>query len=192
LTVDLNIVSEILRRHGLTDGRSGFARARWVYAVLGVIVAAAIAITLVARGTSAVSQPVAFNHLKHTEELGLNCEFCHVHVKKRAHAGLPDAQTCKMCHQAVQGTSTEAARVTALLAEGDPLVFSKLFQLAPHVFYTHRRHVGIGELECRNCHGAIAETERPPARPLVRIDMDFCLDCHREQGQTLDCNACHR
>jgi hypothetical protein len=27
---------------------------------------------------------------------------------------------------------------------------------------------------------------------LVKVDMDFCMDCHREQGQTLECNACHR
>jgi hypothetical protein len=26
----------------------------------------------------------------------------------------------------------------------------------------------------------------------VEVTMDFCMDCHREQGQTLDCNACHR
>jgi predicted CXXCH cytochrome family protein len=97
-----------------------------------------------------------------------------------------------MCHGVRQGTSEEAARVTDLLSEGDALRFNKLFQMPSHVFYTHRRHVGIGELECENCHGAIGDTERPPARALVNVDMDFCIDCHREQGQTLDCNACHR
>jgi predicted CXXCH cytochrome family protein len=60
------------------------------------------------------------------------------------------------------------------------------------VYYTHRRHAGIGELECENCHGAIADTERPPERALVRVTMEFCMDCHREREQTLDCNACHR
>lgn len=172
--------------------RGGFTRVWLGYGGLGLLLTAGIAITLAVNGTRPVPQPVAFNHRKHTEELGLNCEFCHVHVRKGAHAGLPDAQTCMMCHQATQGTSTEAARVTTLLAEGDPLTFNKLFRLESHVFYTHRRHVGIAELECDNCHGAIAKTERPPARPLVRIDMDFCLDCHRDQGQSLECNACHR
>ncbi len=159
---------------------------------LGLILSAAISITVVAQANPPIRQPVAFNHLKHTQELGLNCEFCHVYVKEGAHAGLPDAQTCAMCHTAAQGSSAEAARVTTLLAQGNPLTFNKLFALAPDVFYTHRRHVGIAELECRSCHGDIAETQRPPDRPLVRIDMDFCMDCHREQGQTLDCNACHR
>lgn len=172
--------------------RGGFARARWGFLAAAIILTVAIVFTLAAQGAPPVPQPVAFNHAKHAQNLGLNCEFCHAYVKKGAHAGLPDAKTCAMCHTATQGTSAEAARVTTLLEQDDPLIFNKLFRLAPHVFYTHRRHVGIAELDCQNCHGNIAETERPPDRALVHIDMDFCMNCHRESGQTLDCNACHR
>jgi predicted CXXCH cytochrome family protein len=139
-----------------------------------------------------VPQPIAFNHAKHTEQLGLNCEFCHKYVSSGAHAGLPDASTCSMCHSTPQGTSEEAARVTELLEAGDPIRFNKLFRLPDHVFYTHRRHAGIGELECESCHGGIASTERPPKRALVEITMGFCMDCHRERGETNECTACHR
>lgn len=139
-----------------------------------------------------VSQPVEFNHAKHTEELGLACEFCHVYVRNGAHAGLPDAQQCGMCHRTRLGTSEEAHRVTELLEAGDDLRFMKLFNLPDHVFYTHRRHAGIGEIECENCHGAIAQTDAPPPRALINITMEFCLECHQEMGQTEDCNACHR
>ena len=151
-----------------------------------------VAIPIFARRSPAVSQPVAFNHRKHTQDLGLNCEFCHKYVRTGAHPGLPGAETCAMCHRIRQGTSAEGARVTELLAAGDPLRFNKLFRLPSHVFYTHRRHVGIAKLECTNCHGAIADTERPPKRPLVRIKMKVCLNCHRRQGQSLDCVSCHR
>ena len=147
--------------------------------------------SLVPRGAP-VTQPVAFNHLKHTRDLQLECQFCHAYVTTGAHAGLPDGETCAPCHQEPQGSAPEAARVTALLADGTPLRFNKLFRLPAHVFYTHRRHVGIAELKCQQCHGGIAETERPPSRPLVRITMRFCMDCHRAQGQSLDCVACHR
>ncbi len=140
----------------------------------------------------AVPQPIEFNHLKHTQELGLTCEFCHKYVRSGAHAGLPGAETCSACHSTVQGESEEAARVTALLEGGDPLQFNKLFRFEDHVFYTHRRHVELGELECEECHGPIADTERPPARPLIEVTMDFCIRCHRERGETLECNACHR
>ncbi len=177
---------------GLRSGTSGAIRRSAPYIALAVLLLVVVSLLLGVRRGPAVPQPVAFNHRKHTEDLGLNCEFCHVYVKKGAHAGLPGAETCSVCHDSPQGTSEEAARVTELLSQGDPLQFNKLFRLAPHVFYTHRRHVGIAGLECASCHGAIAETERPPRRALVQVTMDFCMDCHREQQQTLECNACHR
>jgi hypothetical protein len=175
-------------------GSAGKARidARYGWLAIAGLLLAAVFVPLIARGGPAVPQPVAFNHRKHTQDLNLSCEFCHKYVRDGAHAGLPAAETCSMCHQAPLGSSPEAARVTELLAEGDPLQFNKLVRLPSHVYYTHRRHVGIAELECDNCHGAIADTERPPERPLISITMEFCIDCHTERGQTRDCNACHR
>lgn len=160
--------------------------------VVSLIVLAALAFGVLTPRGPAVSQPVAFNHRKHTSDLGLGCEFCHQYVATGAHAGLPDAQICGACHQAQQGESPEAARVTELLARGDPLRFNKLFRLPSHVFYTHRRHAGIAKLECKACHGGIADTDRPPSRPLVRMRMSVCLRCHQSQGQSVDCVACHR
>lgn len=167
------------------------ARSRRLASLALALVAGAV-VLLVAGRAPAVSQPVAFNHLKHTKDLGLACAFCHQYVMSGAHAGLPQRATCAMCHQAPQGESPEAARLTELLAAGAPLNFNKLFRLPDHVNYTHRRHVGIAKLECPNCHGAIAETLQPPSRPLVRIDMAFCVSCHRARGQSQDCVACHR
>ena len=157
-----------------------------------LIVVVSIPAIAVAWNRSGVPQPVQFNHRKHAGEMSLACTFCHAYAETGAHSGLPGASTCSVCHSAVQGTSAEAARVTALLEAGDALRFNKLFRLPDHVFYTHRRHVGIAELPCEGCHGDIAGTERPPRRALVSIDMDFCMDCHREQGASLECNACHR
>lgn len=143
---------------------------------------------------AAVSQPVAFNHRIHTETLKLECRLCHQYVTTGAHAGLPSGSVCAMCHQVRRGTSPEAARLTALIVGGraDSLRFNKLFHLPPYVYFTHQRHVGIAQLTCQNCHGAIALTQRPPERALVRIRMQVCLDCHLERGQSVDCVACHR
>lgn len=156
------------------------------------ILAAALTLLLVVNRSPAVPQPIAFNHRLHIEDEGLECGFCHEYVQVSAHAGLPGEEICAECHDTAQGDSEEAARVTAMIEQGDPLRFNKLFSLPDHVFYTHRRHVAIGKLECLECHGRIAEMERPPERPLVSMSMDYCMDCHREQGETLDCNACHR
>lgn len=174
--------------------RTDWGRLRRSPVVLGLVALAIVipTLTALALGREQIPQPIAFNHQKHTGELGLACTFCHQYAETGAHSGLPDATVCSICHSAVQGTSPEAARVTELLDAGDPIQFNKLFRLPDHVFYTHRRHVAIAELECAECHGDIAETTRPPPRALVKIDMDFCMDCHRENSATEDCNACHR
>ncbi|HYL20928.1 MAG TPA: cytochrome c3 family protein [Gemmatimonadales bacterium] len=168
------------------------ARGRRVALRIGLLVLVLVGALVLLRRTPAVSQPVAFNHRRHTQDLKLDCQLCHQYVTTAAHAGLPTGQTCVVCHQARLGKSPEAARVTELLARGDSLHFAKLFRLPAHVNFTHRRHVGIAKLACEACHGAIAVSQRPPERALVRIRMQFCLDCHRTNGQSLDCVACHR
>lgn len=177
---------------GRAESRLHLAR-RWLalggtLALLAVVIAARQLLVVPA----AVAQPVAFNHRVHTERLKLECRLCHQYVTTGAHAGLPDTKTCALCHQVRQGTTAESARLTTLLAHGDTLVFRKLFHLAPYVFFTHGRHVGVAQLDCKNCHGAIALTDRPPARPLVTIRMAVCLGCHAQRGQSTDCVACHR
>ncbi len=167
-------------------------RTRVGWAAPLIILALVIGTGLLSGRKPSVSQPIAFNHQKHTQDLGLDCEFCHKLVKTGAHPGLPGAETCSICHRVPLGESEEAGKLSQLIADGEPLQFSKLFRLPDHVFYTHRRHVGIAELECARCHGPISQTEVPPERPLVEIKMSFCLECHLELGETVDCNACHR
>ncbi|RMG44579.1 MAG: hypothetical protein D6718_09645 [Acidobacteria bacterium] len=137
-----------------------------------------------------VTQPIAFNHKIHTELL--ECSDCHKYYQERAHSGLPGLSTCMDCHEEPVTESPEEQKVRDLAAEGKEQVFKKTFRLPDSVFYTHRRHVTVAGLECSTCHGAIAESEAPPEVPLVRITMNFCLECHEERGVTTDCVACHR
>jgi hypothetical protein len=172
--------------------------ARLAAAIRSRVARATLLLLLVAAGIwllrrpPAVRQPVAFDHRIHTEQMKLACSLCHPYVQVGMHAGLPGAQTCKMCHQVPQGTSPEAARVTTLLTSGVDFRFNKLFHLPPYVYFSHRRHVGMAKLPCADCHGQIALTTVPPSRPLVTIRMQVCLDCHQTAGQSLDCVACHR
>ncbi|MFQ5876696.1 MAG: cytochrome c3 family protein [Acidobacteriota bacterium] len=139
-----------------------------------------------------VVQPIVFSHQKHAGELEMGCDLCHELYGSSAHAGLPKLTACLECHEEAQTESPEEQRIRDLAGEGEDDVFRKLFRLPDHAFYTHRRHVAVAGLECRTCHGTIAETASPPERPLVRIDMDFCLDCHERSGASDDCTACHR
>jgi hypothetical protein len=140
----------------------------------------------------ATAQPIQFNHLKHVKGAGMECSVCHEYFAEHQHSGLPDLSACTTCHQQPLTKSTEEQKLITLAASASPPSFKKLFRLPDHVYYSHRRHVTVAKLQCPTCHGAIADTEAPPPRPLVTITMKTCTDCHTRQSVQTDCTACHR
>jgi Cytochrome c7 and related cytochrome c/Class III cytochrome C family len=139
----------------------------------------------------AVRQPISFNHRKHVKELDLACTTCHLTVETEAFSGLPDADVCAGCHLEPQGKSEEEKRLVEMLKKGTALAWKPLFRQPAHIFYSHRRHVIAAKLQCRVCHGAIADTVAPPVR-VRRLVMDDCVSCHRKAHVSTDCTACHR
>ncbi|RMH02872.1 MAG: hypothetical protein D6702_07565 [Planctomycetota bacterium] len=138
-----------------------------------------------------IEQPIAFNHRLHVEEQGLDCEDCHPGCRSEVKPGIPDADTCLMCHAEAQGDSGEEARLVAMLARGESPAWRPLFRQPPHVFFSHRRHTAVAELDCGECHGDIGSSTTPPRLP-DKLRMDDCRDCHLERGVSVSCSACHR
>ncbi len=129
-------------------------------------------------------QPAAFDHSRHAR---LACAVCHQGVETGTAAGLPEAELCRRCHAKAPDHAPKDA-----FEAGGRLRWAQLTRLPSHVMFSHRRHVALGRLECASCHGAIARLSEPPSRLLVRLDMKACLSCHRREGVTEDCAACHR
>ncbi len=143
------------------------------------------------RSRAEARQPIEFNHRLHVEEAGISCSDCHEFYDSEAFSGMPTAETCALCHEEVVGESPNEARLVRLLESGAPLEWRPLFRQPAHVFYSHRRHVGVAGLECEVCHGSIGASERPP-RKVDSLLMQDCLDCHLEGDAATDCTACHR
>jgi hypothetical protein len=164
--------------------------------LIGAIVVLAAAVGYVAgrtlfRPAGRVLQPIAFDHMKHVEELEMECNVCHEFYASGKHAGLPLLTTCLECHEEAGPDQPELQKIQDLAAAGKTDVFRKLFRIPDHAYYSHRRHAAIAEIPCETCHGGIARTSAPPTRPLVRISMDFCLGCHLDRGLKTDCTGCH-
>jgi hypothetical protein len=139
-----------------------------------------------------VRQPVEFNHLIHSQDVGLECVDCHKYFGTRQHSGLPTLQDCLECHEGGMTESSEEQKLLALAERFPGTSFRKLFTMPDHVYYSHREHVTVAGLECETCHGDIAATTAPPPTALVRITMDTCVDCHAGEGVQTDCTHCHR
>jgi len=82
--------------------------------------------------------------------------------------------------------------VVAAVENSEEIIWNRIYELPDHVYFSHRRHIALGKIECAQCHGDIHAFETPPLIPFVALTMDFCIDCHDEHKVNNDCLACHR
>jgi hypothetical protein len=135
-------------------------------------------------------QPIPFNHKKHLEQ-GLECDACHRFYKTQPFSGMPDINTCLECHKDPITKSPEEEKIRQFREKGKEIPWKRIYAEPDHVFFSHRRHVGLGKLQCQTCHGKIAGSERPPSKPWVKMTMNWCMNCHTKNKVTNDCLACH-
>ena len=135
-----------------------------------------------------LSQPLAFNHAKHAP---MACVTCHRGAESEARAGIPQSDLCVRCH----ATAPRAAGAGALwpgIDAGQPIPWVLVTHVPTHVLFSHRRHVTLGRLDCVSCHGEMEMRTSPIGASPVRLDMQTCVSCHRREGASVDCAACHR
>jgi len=137
-------------------------------------------------------QPIRFNHHKHIEEVGLNCDECHVYVKTQPFAGIPDLELCLGCHEDPQTDNPEEEKLRNIKEKDGVLVWQQIYHVPDHVYFSHRRHVTAGEIDCVVCPGRMTDRKKPPTKPAVHLDMDHCIECHQQNQVNNDCLACHR
>ena len=134
-------------------------------------------------------QPVAYNHKKHIES-GMECPTCHTGIADGLqHARLPTIDICMNCHGSDDNPKTQPIRDFA--AKNQAIPWQRVYKVPNHVFFSHRRHVGVAKLDCALCHGDMSKKETPVSRPAVAISMGRCISCHRSRGVSTDCLACH-
>ena len=139
---------------------------------------------------SKTGQPISFNHKKHVAQ-GMECITCHPHFKGQTFSGMPQLAICLECHKDPVTQNPEEEKIRQTQKEAKEIHWKRLYQQPDHVFFSHRRHVVLGKMECKNCHGDIGQSERPPSKPWVKMTMSWCMDCHAKKKVTNDCLVCH-
>ena len=157
-----------------------------VSAFAGIVLAAAAA-WLYLMPPASLHQPIAFDHAKHRPTA---CAVCHRGAESEARAGIPQRELCLECHAAPPRTASPV--LWAASAPGTSIPWLRVARVPDHVFFSHRRHTALAGLECSSCHADVGQSTAPPGRARVRLDMNACLDCHRREGASEDCAACHR
>jgi hypothetical protein len=124
----------------------------------------------------AKAQAVPFSHQQHVGGLGLDCRYCHTSVETSNTASIPPTETCMGCHAQVAAESVNLEMVRTSAAEGQPLEWIRVHDLADFVYFNHAIHVNQG-VGCETCHGRI--DQMPIVAKAQNLQMDWCLDCHR-------------
>jgi hypothetical protein len=148
-------------------------------------------------------QPIQFSHKHHAGLYQIDCQYCHSGTDRSPSAGVPSVELCMGCHAQFPPTYDELEGIKTLKKhweEKKPVEWVQIHRLPEHVQFQHRVHVQKG-FDCQTCHGAVEtmdvvqmkdETKWWPwLLPTKTLEMGWCIDCHRQNGATQDCYACH-
>src|SRR6266849_2189555 len=122
-------------------------------------------------------QPVPFSHEHHVAGLGLDCRYCHTSVETSRFAGIPPTAICMNCHKLIWADSDMLEPVRASLRDDRPIVWTRVHDLPDFAYFDHSIHVAKG-VGCVSCHGRV--DDMPLTWRVATLQMDWCLDCHRQ------------
>ncbi len=143
------------------------------------------------------TQPIAFTHVPHVQQAGIDCVFCHRTVTTQPTASIPPVQQCTFCHKIIATESPEIGKLLAAWDNNQPIEWIRVHRLPDHVRFVHEAHItffsekdGVpASAVCSLCHGDVgAMTEVSQQK---QLQMGFCVDCHRNNDAPTDCTACH-
>jgi hypothetical protein len=196
-TSALELGAREARRSPPLEGAKGASEhgARRAVRAIGLVLAA-VASASCARPPA--QQPISFNHRLHAYN-NVPCLVCHPSAADGQGAGLPAVHVCRRCHEDVLYESEEKAKIRLAFENGRGIDWVPIYALHPYVYFSHRRHVTLGHINCKACHGDV-ELRTSPFQAAEspfggRPGMKTCIDCHRKSHSPnagVDCLNCHR
>jgi mono/diheme cytochrome c family protein len=126
----------------------------------------------------APKQPIPFSHKLHAGEYKINCAYCHTGVYKGKQAGIPSANICMNCHNAIKRESPYIQQIYTALEKDQPIEWVRVHNLPDLAYFNHAQHTNVGGLECSKCHGEINKME--VVQQKSSLTMGWCIDCHRK------------
>jgi len=127
-------------------------------------------------------QPVQFSHKHHVGDDGIDCRYCHTGVETSAVAGIPPTKTCMNCHSVLFNDAGYLEPVRESYRTNKSIQWVKVHRLGDFVYFNHSIHVNKG-VGCSSCHGKI--NQMPLVFQASSLQMEWCLDCHRNPAQKL-------
>jgi hypothetical protein len=139
----------------------------------------------------APDQPIKFSHKVHAGDNKIDCKYCHHTAEDSKSAGIPAMELCMNCHVLIrEGTHSgkfEIAKVIEANETKTPVEWVRIHNLPDHVFFSHAQHVGVGKVDCKQCHGPVEEMDI--VKQHSDLSMGWCVNCHRDTKVNFKDNA---
>lgn len=148
-------------------------------------------------------QPIPFSHKHHSGTFAMNCLYCHSGTDRSREAGVPSVELCMGCHAQFPPEYDELEGIQILKdhwERREPIPWVRIHRLPEYVKFQHQRHVNAG-VDCQVCHGPVETMDKlsmtpdtkwwPWMLPTQKLEMGWCVQCHRENGASQDCVTCH-
>jgi hypothetical protein len=148
-------------------------------------------------------QPIQFSHKHHSGLYQIDCLYCHAGAERSRAAGVPSVELCMGCHELFPASYDEFEGIRVLKdhwVRKAPIEWLQVNRLPEHVKFRHNRHLRAG-VACQTCHGPVEQMDKvsltpdthwwPWLLPTQKLEMGWCINCHRNNGATQDCYACH-
>ncbi len=148
-------------------------------------------------------QPIAFSHKHHSGEFQIDCLYCHTGSDRSRAAGMPSVELCMGCHKNFPPEYDEFEGIRLLKdkwEKKEPIEWVQIHRSAEFVKFRHNRHMQPETgLDCQRCHGPVETLDKlyfvpDPAfgrMPAKKLEMGWCVSCHRDKGASQDCAICH-
>jgi mono/diheme cytochrome c family protein len=172
---------------GLSTNKTIRSAAIWLFIILGTKATLDGLYGIGIHQGYAPKQPIAFSHKLHAGEMQINCAYCHTGVYKGKQAGIPSANICMNCHNAIKRESPEIQKIYTALEKDLPIEWVRVHNLPDLAYFNHAQHTNVGGLECQGCHGEIPKMEVVQQRHT--LTMGWCIDCHRKTNVNSKGNA---
>jgi hypothetical protein len=148
-------------------------------------------------------QPIQFSHKHHAGLYQIDCQYCHSGTDRSPSAGVPAVEVCMGCHAQFPASYDELEGIRTLKehwAKKQPIEWVQIHRLPEYVQFQHRAHVQRGlrlpdlPRRRRDLRQAVDGPDTkwwPWLLPTAKLEMGWCIDCHRRNNATQDCAACH-
>ena len=161
-----------------------FKRTKNIINITGILV---LSILCYFSNIIANEDKIIHSHQLHIEDIGAECEDCHITIPKSKNANdrnLPTHEECYVCHD--DDTASQECK-TCHSNLDDPKVLPDL--PIRDYYFDHVLHIEDQEMECTDCHKGLEEVEYAVEESYST--MEQCFECHNDVVASKMCESCH-